>query len=131
MQKSLNDFINDNQKYLKLEDGESVDADFLGFRVIASKYDSNKETVEYGLKVNGKTLIWTNGNVDIAKKMMNLKKGDPVRILKIVDGKKTFYKVTSPAIAETKATNSNQDKAWTDDIAETHEDDVTGDEVPF
>lgn len=129
MGKSLGDFVKDNQKFVSLKDGDVFSGVLLGSRIIPSKFDSSKETVEYGFKVDEKVMIWTNGNIGVAQVMMQLKKGDPVTIERSGEGTKSTYKITSPALKET-AAGSNIHKRVTEEEAGTAQEDFS-EEVPF
>lgn len=131
MGKSLADFVKDNQKFLKLADGDSVDAFYLGQRVIASKFDSSKESVEYALKVDGRILVWTCGNIGVAQAMMQLKKGDPVTIKRDGEGTKTKYEITSPVLKSEEGVVQGRIANAPEAADTATEDNPFGDEVPF
>lgn len=128
MGKSLNDFIKDNQKFLKIPDGETVNGTLLGSRVIPNKFDvpkegeAQKETVEYGIELpDGRKVIWTCGRMDVAQDMLQLKKGDVFSITRLGDGPKTKYFIKSPSL---KKQNGMATRNEDGDAQE-------GDEVPF
>jgi hypothetical protein len=93
MEQSLRDFIKNNTKFLKLEDGEIFQGTFHGFKVIPNRFHPEDNTVQYQLKfVDGeRTIKWENDKNYVATAMQKLKEGDLVQIKREGTEKKTKY----------------------------------------
>lgn len=79
MSKDLKDFVVNNRKFLKLEDGETVKAVYHGYKIIPNRFDPEKEVVSYRLTIDGmdkdKVINWECGRADVAEQMESI----PVR----------------------------------------------------
>lgn len=98
MTKSLNDFVKENMKFLKLEDGQSYTGVYGGFGVIPNKFDPGKETVEYKFKDSAESeseITWTNGTIKVAQKFAKVKEGSTFTLTRTGVGPKTDYQVTN------------------------------------
>jgi len=94
MSDDLDKFINENTKFLKLEDGESWKGTYLGSKVIPNKFDTEKKTVEYQLGTKeGYGLTWTNGSIRVARAFKEITETDTVSIKRIGIGQNTTYEV--------------------------------------
>lgn len=95
--KNLNDFVRDNSKFLRLEDGESFEGFYLTFKVTGSKYDPEKETVIYKLRYeDGKEVYFQTASVAVAKTFGKLKGGEKIKIKRKGAGTNTQYLISSP-----------------------------------
>ena len=99
MSKSLNDFVKDNSKFLRLDDGEVFEGSYVAFKVTGSQFDPDKETVVYKLRYpDGKELYFQTASVAVAKVFGKLKGGEAIRIKREGSGTKTKYHISSPDI---------------------------------
>jgi len=97
MGKSLDQFLKDNAKFLKINDGESVDVEYKSFRVIADRFKPGEETVEWSLHFPAidKAITWTNRSKSVVLEMKKFKPGEFIRISRAGEGPLTTYKVIS------------------------------------
>lgn len=97
MGKSLDQFLKDNAKYIKINDGESIDVAYQSFRVIADRFNAGEETIEWMLQFPDaeKAIPWTNKSKSVVLEMKKLKPGEFIRISRSGEGPKTTYKVIS------------------------------------
>lgn len=97
MEKSLQQYVKDNAKFLKIADGEAVDVVFVSHSVIPNRFKPGEETVNYELRYPeaDKSIGWQNGTAGVAKAMAEIKSGELIRISRIGDGAATKYKIIS------------------------------------
>jgi hypothetical protein len=99
MSKNLNDFVKDNSKFIRLDDGESFEGTFKSFKVVSSQFDPEKETVVYKLAyLDGKESFWQTSSVRVAKLFSKFKGGEIVKITRHGKGNETKYEISSPDI---------------------------------
>jgi hypothetical protein len=97
MGKTLNDYVKDNSKFLRLADGESFEGTFVAYKVTASTFDPEKETVVYKLKYkDGKETYWQTASAAVAKAFSKFKGGEAVSITRKGDGPSTRWDIKSP-----------------------------------
>ena len=95
--KTLNDYVRDNSKFLRLADGESFEGTFVAYKVTASTFDPDKETVVYKLKYkDGKETYWQTVSAAVAKAFSKLKGGEAVSITRKGEGSSTRWDIKSP-----------------------------------
>ena len=100
MSKTLNDYVKDNSKFLRLEDGETFDGFYSAYKVVGSKFDPEKETVVYKLRYeDGKEIYFQTASVAVAKIFGKFKGGEKIRIKREGSGTQTKYHITSPEIS--------------------------------
>lgn len=95
--KDLNQFAKDNQKFLKLGDGESFRGFFVGYTIGISRFDPEKEVVNYKLKYEDgeKTIFWGSSRSDVASIFAKIKPGTLIKITRAgSDKSNTSYKIT-------------------------------------
>lgn len=90
----LSDWANKNSPFLRLADGEEVDAVYVGFKPIPNRFDLEKEVIRYTLLVDGVEKTWENGSPKIAKFFDTLEGDENIHIKRIGEGNKTKYEVT-------------------------------------
>ena len=96
MANDLGQYIEDNQKFLKLDDGEMFDGYFMSSKIIPNRFKDGEQTVEYTLATTkGKQIVWTNGTLGVAKLLAAAKAKDRVRISRSGLGPKTTYTILS------------------------------------
>ena len=92
--KTLQQFIDENSNYVQLEDGDSVELLYKGFKVIPNKFDIDKETIEYSFAdVEDREKLWTNGSNKVAATMAKTEPGAIVKITRAGEGNKTQYSI--------------------------------------
>jgi len=100
MPKSLDKYARENSKYLMLTDGETFEGTYIGYKIVPSRFDPDKETVIYGLKyTTGETTNFQSSSTFVAKTLSKLSDGDTVKITRKGTGTNTKYTITSPALA--------------------------------
>lgn len=99
MTKSLNDYVKDNSKFLRLEEGETFEGVYVTFKVVPSKYDPEKETVIYKLRYpDDKETYFQTASVAVAKTLGKFKGGEKIKIKREGSGTNTKYFITSADI---------------------------------
>ena len=97
--KTLNDFVKENSKFLKLGDGETFSGTYVSYKVTASKFDPDKETVVYKLKhLEGSEVFFQTASIVVAHTLSAFKGGEAVTITRKGVGSKTSYEITTPSI---------------------------------
>lgn len=94
--KDLSQFVKDNQKFLKLGDGDSFLGKYINYSIGINRFDPEKETVNYKLqyKDDDKTVFWNCGRMDVAQAFAKIKPGSLVRITRTGSEKNnTSYKI--------------------------------------
>ena len=95
--KTLDDFIKENSKFLKLEDGGSYEGYYKGFKVVPNKYDPDKEQVVYKLEdKEGRGIYFQTASVAVAKAFNKLGKGGFFKITRHGVGTSTSYEISIP-----------------------------------
>ena len=103
MSKSLNEFVKDNSKFLKIDDGETFEGNYLGYKVATSQYDPDKEVVIYQLEFpDGKKVFWQTGSTAVARVISNFKGGEKIKITRHGTGTGTKYDISSPDVVISK-----------------------------
>lgn len=99
MAKNLNDFVKDNSKFLRLQDGETFEGTYVGYKVTTSTFDPDKETVVYKLRYeDGKEVYFQTGSTAVASIFSKFKGGERVKVKREGTGTATKYKISSPAV---------------------------------
>lgn len=97
--KTLNDFVKDNSKFLRLDDGEIFEGFYMAYKITSSQFDPEKETVVYKLRYeDGKDVYFQTASVAVAKILGKLKGGEKIKIKRDGSGTKTKYHISSPDI---------------------------------
>lgn len=94
----LKQYAKDNQKYLKMGDGESYVGFFIGHARIPNRFEIAKNphatTVVYTLRDStGKVLEWTQGSGKVADEMGKIPHGSGVSITRVKKGDYTIKKL--------------------------------------
>lgn len=93
---SLGSFVKNNRKFVKLKDGDVFMAIYKGYRIVPSRFDTEKETVQYKFQYSDSTGIvtWENGSTSVAEVMSSIKEGAMIQIKRTgSDAKKTKYEI--------------------------------------
>ena len=83
-------------KFLKLRDGETVEITFLSAEVVANKFDKDKESVRYHVKLDGQDKLLESGSNSLCDQMREFEENDVLRITrtgKLTETKYTVIKV--------------------------------------
>lgn len=94
--KDLNQFAKDNQKFLKLGDGESFKGFYIGYSIGVSRFDPEKEVVNYKLRYEDseKSIFWGSSRSDVAMTFSKIKPGTLIKIVRYgTDKNNTSYKI--------------------------------------
>jgi hypothetical protein len=92
----LNSFIKNNQKFFKLQDGESSICTYMGYSIGINRFDPEKEVANYKLKPQDseKAIFWGCGRMDVAMAFNQIKPGTLVKITRTgADKSNTSYKI--------------------------------------
>lgn len=97
--KTLNDFVKDNSKFLRLQDKEVFEGNYVTFKVTGSTFDPSKDTVVYKLKYkDGKEVYFQTASVAVARTFGAMNGGEKICIKREGSGTQTKYLITSPDI---------------------------------
>lgn len=100
--KSLNDYVKDNSKFLRLGNGEVFEGTYVAYKITGDKFNPEKETVIYKLKYqDGKDIYFQTASVGVAKIFGKFTGGEKIRIKREGEGTNTKYHITSPDIQVT------------------------------
>lgn len=95
----LADKVKERSPYLKLENGESIEATYKGYKMVPSTYDPEKENFRFLLEVEllGEKVVkyWDTGSNKVAMVFDVLSPGDRVKITKNVITTKNNKEQTS------------------------------------
>lgn len=82
-----------NAKFIRLESGESIKAEFMDCRSIPSRFDREKNVMEYKLKLeDGSVKYWEQGSTAVCNQMADLK-GQMIEIKREGEGTSTKYEI--------------------------------------
>ena len=87
----LSNYAKRNSQFVKLEDGNSIEATYLGFKVGASSFDPDKETVSYKLEAEYGVKILQSGAIGLARLFDKVEEGAQVKITRTGKGNQTKY----------------------------------------
>lgn len=95
MSDDLKKFIKGNQKFLSVQDGETVTVVYKGYSIIPDRFNPGKDTVSYQFEdpETGKKLPWNKGSNKIAIQMSNIKVGETLTITRFGEGMETKYSI--------------------------------------
>lgn len=93
--KDLNGFIKDNQKFLSIQDGDSVTLVYKGYSIVADRFNPGKETVSYlfAYPDSDKNIPWNKSSNKVAMQMAKVEIGDTVTISRNGEGMGTVYRI--------------------------------------
>jgi hypothetical protein len=81
---ALADEVKKRSPYLRLEEGESTEALYKGYKLVPSTYDPEKEVFRFLLEIGGETKYWDTGSNKVAMVFDGCVEGDLVNITKTV-----------------------------------------------
>lgn len=90
----LGDYVNRNQKYIIIKDGDSFEGRYIGFQVVPAYNDPTKETGAYSFEIDGIGKIFKTASVKFANAMKKVDKGQTLRITRHGEMLKTHYDIT-------------------------------------
>ena len=94
MANDINSFIEENVKFLKLEDGQVFEGYYIGNKVIPNRFKEGEQTVEYKVAtLKGKRITWTNGTLGVARRFTEVDPGERIKITRNGLGAKTNYTI--------------------------------------
>jgi len=94
MANDINSYIEENQKFLKLEDGQTFDGYYVSHKVIPNRFKEDTQTIEYKVAtLKGRRITWTNGTLSVATIISTAKPGDRIRITRTGVGNRTSYTI--------------------------------------
>lgn len=87
--------MDETSEFLRIEEGEPIEAVFTGFKRVPDFYDPDKESVRYTfeVEVNGKKVqkTWETGSKYIALAFDKIPLGSTVKLSKFPEGTKPRY----------------------------------------
>lgn len=89
----LGKWADKNRTYVKLADGETISALYLGYKIIPSRLDPEKETVQYDLEIGGDSKTFESRSLALADVFDGIEEGSLVKITRNGLGNKTKYTV--------------------------------------
>ena len=90
----LTDWAKKQSPFVTISEGETVIVKYLGFKMVANRFDTDKETVRYLFELqDGTEKPWENGQVQVAKDFDDVKKNDWIKISREGEGQKTRYSI--------------------------------------
>ena len=87
----LSDYAKRNSQFVKLEDGESLEAIYRGFKVGANPFDPEKEVVSYRLETEYGTKTLRSAATALARLFDKVQEGSEVKITRSGTGNQTKY----------------------------------------
>lgn len=98
MSEDLEQFVKENTRFVKLEDGSTFTGKLMGMKRITNKFDSTKQAMEYEFETNDKRLVtWTTGSLKVAREVLKYKPGAILAITRHGEGTQTKYKIEKKA----------------------------------
>lgn len=91
----LKDWADQQTNYIKLADGESIAGQYVGFQMIANKFDPKKESVRYILLVEGEEKYFESGSAAVARQFDGLSENERIQITRKGEGNETKYTIKS------------------------------------
>ena len=58
----LKDWADSNSQFITIEDGESLEIVYKGWKNVPNRFDTDKETIRYIFLVDGQEKYWENGS---------------------------------------------------------------------
>ena len=90
---ALAKWADDNSQFITIEDGESIEIVYKGWKNVPNRFDTDKETIRYIFLIDGKEKYWENGSGRTARFFDEVKEGEPVKITRKGEGQKTKYEL--------------------------------------
>lgn len=87
----LKSFIETSSTFLHIADGEEVHCQYLGYKVVTSRFDPDVETVRYTFVVNGNEKTFESRSVTLAEAFDALAEGCFIILSRKGEGNKTKY----------------------------------------
>lgn len=83
----------ETSEWLRIADGETVTVTFLGFEIVKSSRDPDKELIRYALDVGGLKKSLESRSFYLAEQMDQIKEGTVITITRTGGGSATKYEV--------------------------------------
>ena len=90
----LGNFAKQQSAFLKLNSGEKIEAVYLGYKIMQSPFDPDKEIVSYKLETEWGVKSWNTGSSYIAQAFDTISLKSRIRILKQGEGQQARYQIT-------------------------------------
>ena len=88
---TLGDWIKKNSRFIQIPENQTLTAVYEGHKIIPSRFDTSRETVQYLLKVNGSVKTFETGAAKVARFFDGIKPGLTVNITRRGSGLNTSY----------------------------------------
>lgn len=89
----LSDWATEQSPFIKLQDGESVEGVYKGFKFVDDPFNPDKQRVRYLIEVNGAVKHWETSSGIVAKRFDEINKETRVKITRFGEAFNTKYQV--------------------------------------
>jgi len=89
----LEKWAKEQQKYIKLQDGETLELKYLGYKFVQSSFDSEKEIIRYMFVIDGFEKPFDSGSTILAQDFDQIAINSMVTLSRKGKGNKTKYTV--------------------------------------
>lgn len=79
----LKDMADKKGKWLKLNVGETIVAQYMGYKVVPSRFDPSEEAIQYHLKVDNIDKYWTTSSLSVMYQFDEVQIDDVVKISRL------------------------------------------------
>jgi len=87
-------WADENSPYIMLADGESIIGQYVGYKMIPSHFDPEKEVVQYTLLIDGKEKFFKSGSNSVALQFDKMEDNAMVQITRQGEDRNTKYIIT-------------------------------------
>jgi hypothetical protein len=90
----LKEWARSQSKFIKLDDGDLITAQYEGFSEIDDKFNPDKKAIRYKFNINGETKYWEKSSSRVAEQMDSIPIGSTIEISrKGSEAKDTVYTI--------------------------------------
>ena len=89
----LRDWASEHSNYLKIDDGESVEAVYKGYETFVDKQNEDRDKIRYFFEVDGTEKTFESQSVALAEQMDEVNDGEKIIISRSGKGRQTRYDV--------------------------------------
>lgn len=90
----LNKWAKDNSRFFKIEDGETAQVVFEGFKIGKSSFNPERDVVSYTLKTSEGRKIWNSSSSKVAEFFDKAKPGQTISVHRTGEGTNTKYELS-------------------------------------
>jgi hypothetical protein len=89
----LKDWASKQSRFIKLGDGESIEAVFIKAIEVDDSFNPGKTKIRYTLEVDNEEKFLESASSDLARKMFNVEEGEVIKISRTGESMNTRYEV--------------------------------------